>query len=579
MFSFTRWLRRASVCGIAAGTFFQPSWVSAQVGTTLPAQSIVTTPVATDAGKKVTPGTFTGVTEPLVGGAKKTEPEAIPAPTKGETIIVQAEEPKNGWLTTPNVRPGQPRLGHFIVPPKGCGYYSGIDWLQGNAREAAPKYGYPPFGFYTPGFFDTDWRYVDQPGATPDLFEKLHRVHLGDDWMFGTGGQAWWRHMREVNSRLSGNNNTYDLFRARAYGDLWYRDMFRVYAEFITAHNIGPDLPPLRIDENRADLLNLFVDVKLGELNCKPVYARIGRQELNLGSTRLLSTLDWANTRRTFEGARLTYTSEKLDADAFFVRPVLVDSTKFDKADNNQNFAGAWMTYRPVKGQSIDAYYLYLDNHNNVTTGGIAQAPTVTNTFGARYVGDKDGFLWDIEGGFQFGTRGAANLAAGFATAGVGYNFAKAPMNPTVWAYYDWASGDSSRNAGNFNTFNQQQPFGHYYMGFLDVVGRQNIRDISGHLYLHPAKWITFNAQYHFFSLDKGTDALYGPAGNVLRSSANASAGGIVGQEIDLLVNFHLTKSSDFILGYSRMQAGEFLRNTGNGTDPELFYAMYSFRW
>ncbi|MSU78966.1 MAG: hypothetical protein EXS16_12835 [Gemmataceae bacterium] len=131
----------------------------------------------------------------------------------------------------------------------------------------------------------------------------------------------------------------------------------------------------------------------------------------------------------------------------------------------------------------------------------------------------------------------------------------------------------------------QQQPFGHYYMGFLDLVGRQNIRDFNMHLYLHPAKWIAFNAQYHFFSLDKAADALYGVAGNpnALRSSPNAAAGGVVGQEIDILINFHLTTQSDIILGYSRMQAGEFIRNTAPNAnaarDSELFYAMYNFRW
>lgn len=575
VFSLTRWLLLVLACGFAAGSIFQSSWAFGQSDLTPPSPNAITAP--TD-GAKPAPVTITGITQPLAVGAKKTAP-----PTKSETVIVQTEVLATSWLTHPHVRPA-PRLGNFVVPPTGCGYYSKLDWLQGKTSEKAPKYGYPAFAFYTPGFFDADWRYVDQPGANPDFFEKLHRVHLGDDWMFGTGGQASWRHMREINSRLTGNTNEYDLFRARVYGDLWYRDAFRIYAEFITAHNVNPELRPLRIDESRADLLNLFADVKVGEIDCKPVYVRIGRQELNLGSTRLVSSLDWANTRRTFEGVRGMYSSDKLDVDLFFARPVIVDSKRFDFADNNQNFAGAWVTYRPQKGQAIDTYYLYLDNHNKTTTGGIVTTPTVTHTIGTRYSGDKDGFLWDFEGGAQFGDRGGNSIFAGFATAGLGYNWSKAAMNPTVWAYYDWASGDSLRNAGKFNTFNQQHPFGHYYMGFLDLVGRQNIRDLNMHLFLHPAKWITFNAQYHCFSLDKAADALYSVAGNAgaLRS-ANGTAGGVVGQEIDILINFHLTKQSDFVLGYSRMQAGEFIRNTAPNAnaarDPELFYAMYNFRW
>lgn len=500
---------------------------------------------------------------------------SIPATLFAQT---PAAQPRSAWLDAPLVH-SPPRLGNFLMPPTGCGYYSGLDWLRGDLRDKAPKSAFPPFALMHPSFFDNDFRYVDDPKYQPELFERLHRLHAGDDWLFATGGQASWRHMHEFNSRLSGRTNDYDLLRARVYGDLWYRDSFRIYAEFITSHTFSEALAPLRIDANRADLLNAFVDVKLTELNGRPAYLRVGRQELNIGSTRLISSLDWANTRRTFEGVRGFYLGEKCDVNLFWVQPVIVDKTRFDYADHNQNFAGAYVTYRPQKGRAIDVYYLYLDNHNNTRANTLFLAPTLTHTVGSRYVGDKDGFLWDFEGAFQLGENRGNAVSAGMATAGLGYNWKNRPMNPTVWAYYDWASGDRSPNAGGYHTFNQQFPFGHYYLGFLDVVGRQNIRDLSFHLYLHPAKWITFNAQCHLFRLDSAKDALYSAGGVPLRVRTNGSAGGVVGQELDLLVNFHLGPQSDFLLGYSKLNAGEFISNTGNGRSPELFYAMCNFRW
>jgi hypothetical protein len=98
-------------------------------------------------------------------------------------------------------------------------------------------------------------------------------------------------------------------------------------------------------------------------------------------------------------------------------------------------------------------------------------------------------------------------------------------------------------------------------------------------LYLNPTKWITFNAQYHFFALDSSTDAMYNAAGVPIRFSKNGSAGGVIGQELDLLVNFHLSKRTDFQVGYAKLNAGEFISNTGNGRSPELFYLMYNIRW
>ena len=511
--------------------------------------------------------------QPSVNG----KPTTLPTDVVYEGVVV--EEPKSAWLDHPKVRLA-PRPGWFIIQPKGCGYYSLADCVKGVARKEAEKSGYPPFALMAPSFFDADFRYIDDPARTDyDHFDPWHRIHLGDNWLFGTGGQAWIRGVNEINSRLTGKDNAYDLARGRIYGDLWYKDQFRIFGEFISAWSFNQSLPPLAIDQNRADIQNLFIDVKLGEFNCNPFYLRVGRQELNFGSQRLVSTLDWANTRRTFQGARFLFQSEKFDFDAFWTRPIIPQATRFDIWDTNQSFAGAWATYRPKKGQVFDLYWLYLDNDNTVTAKTLALSPTSVHTFGSRYAGDANNFLWDFEGMYQGGDRGGSAIHAGNVTGGLGYHFKDAPMHPIFWAYYDWASGDSSPNKGDYNTFNQLFPFGHYYFGFADLVARQNVRDWSLHTYFFPSKWITCNAQYHFMQLDKASDALYSAGGAVLREAPKGNAGGNIGQELDLTVNFHLTRHSDLLLGYSMLQAGDFIRNTGPGRNPETTYFIYTFRW
>jgi hypothetical protein len=198
---------------------------------------------------------------------------------------------------------------------------------------------------------------------------------------------------------------------------------------------------------------------------------------------------------------------------------------------------------------------------------------------GTRYTGDKNNFLWDVEAMLQFGQRGDSDTLAGASTVGGGYNFKDVSMNPTLWVYYDYASGDRSPNANDDNTFNQLFSLGHYYFGFLDTVGRQNIHDLNLHSYLYPAKWITFNAQFHHLRLDSARDALYNAGGVPTRISPTGTAGKDVGNELDLLVNFHLGPHSDVLAGWSKLWAGDFIRNTGSGRDPELFYLMYNFRW
>jgi hypothetical protein len=523
-------------------------------------------------------------------------PGQLEIPSKTETLeekeIVSASELQGEgpsqlpscWLKNPPVRI-LPRPGFFSIPPKGAGYYSLVDCLHDNCRDKPPAYPYPAFGLMPQPFFDADFRYLDNPKNTEhDYLDCLHRIHLGDNWLFGTGGQVWWRHMHETNSRLSGMDNDYDLFRTRIYGDLWFRNAFRLYVEFVNAQSFNQDLPPLAIDRNFGDLQNAFIDVKIAEGGDHPAYVRVGRQELLFGSQRLVSPPDWAQTRRTFQGVRGFRQGEKLDVDLFWAQPVVPSADRFDSVDNNQNFAGLWTTYRPQKGHFIDLYYLFLDNTNQVTKEGIELAPYNVHTVGTRYAGDWNQILWDFEGMVQFGERGQQDIRAGSGTAGLGYHFAKQPMNPVFWAMYDYASGDTQPNAGSiFGTFNQLFPFGHYYFGWLDLVGRQNIQDFNMHLYLYPTKWITLWTQYHHFRLASQRDGLYNVAGTILRRDPTGQAGADVGQELDLICNVHVSRHTDVLFGWSKLWAGDFLKGTAASSSaarsPELFYVQFNYRW
>ena len=526
---------------------------------------------------------------PMIPPGVPSAPEVIPldaapplAPTEAALEGCDGKCDGFNFKKIPPVRV-LPPAGYYPILPTKPGYYSLLDEIEGNFREKPPKYGYPRFALISPSFFDADFRYLDDPkNKDHDFFDPIKRIHLGSNWLLSLGGQTSTRYMHETNSRLTRKENDYTLFRTRAYADLWYQDMFRIYGEFIGADSIGYELNPLVIDRNRADILNLFADVKIGEVQNAPVYARIGRQELLLGSQRNISALDWANTRRTFQGARIMSTSEKVDYDLFWVQPVIPNARRLDSVDNNQNFFGSWLTYRPRKGDFLDLYWLFLDNTNVTRQQNINVAPTSVHTIGGRSTGNRDGFLWEVEANVQLGERGNEHIYAGSTSTGVGYNWAENPLNPTFWLYYDYASGDRNPNQGNYNTYNQLFPFGHYYLGWVDLVGRQNIQDLNAHLYLYPTNYTTVWLQYHHFRLDQSRDALYNAGGAAIRRDATGRAGRNLGDEIDIVLNFHLSKHADILTGYSRLFGGDFLRNTSGknaSINSDLFYFMYSYKF
>lgn len=487
------------------------------------------------------------------------------------------------WSKLPGSIRAIPRPGNFAIPYGGPGYYSWLDHWCGNCQEKPPQSGYPAFALMPPSFFDADFRYVDKlDPCQMTLVERLKRIQLNDCLLFSTGGNAWARFMNEHNSRLTEADNSYLLARTRAYGDLAVGDLARVFGEYIWADSFSEELAPQIIDVNRGDILNLFLDLNVLEYGGQPTFMRVGRQELLLGSQRLVSALDWANTRRTFDGLRLFRQGEKWDMDLFYTQFVPPDANDFDRPDEDQDFAGAWLTYRPQKGDFVDFYYLFLNNSNTVVQQGIERAPFDLHTLGTRWTGAKNEFLWDYELMLQLGEQEAADIVAGAATAGVGRHFKSARFSPTAWIYYDYASGDSRVNAERYTTFNQLFPFGHYYLGWIDLVGRQNIHDLNGHVIMQPVPWLTLVAQYHHFWLASDTDALYNAGGAAIRRDPTGQAGSNVGDELDLYANLHVCRYSDILVGYSKLFGGSFLERTAGGglaEDSELFHLMYQTKW
>lgn len=513
---------------------------------------------------------------------------ATPQPAAG-AMPAPAPAPAGPKWQTPLPRPGV-----FTIPPTGCGYYSALDQLRGEALKAPPKYPYPRFGLIQQPNFDVNWTYLkDAKNTEHDYADPLKWMPVCDGVTLTVGGDIRYRLMQEVNSnnRLAGQVDNYDLYRNRTYADLWVEDWLRVYGEFLYADYTRRSVPPLATDADRGDILNLFVDARVARFGEKdnPVYVRVGRQELIYGSQRLISPLEWVNTRRTFQGVKTFTRTDKWDLDLFVVQPVVPNAGRFDSVDNNVLFSGSYFTYRPAAGMNLDLYYLNLDNTNPIARGqyGAVGAQNV-NTVGTRFVGTKNNWLWDAEAAFQFGSYSNQAIIARTAAVSGGYHFKDAFWEPQFWVGYDYASGDPDpQNTGTRRTFNPQYPFGHYYFSFVDVVGRQNINDVFVQGVVYPTKWLTCITQFHVLRLDSDKDALYADSGAVLRQDRTGRAGNDVGNAIDLRVNAHLTKHSDVVVGYSRLFAGDFIRNTaGTGVagaamsaDPELFYLQYSYRW
>jgi len=486
------------------------------------------------------------------------------------------------WAAVP-VIPFFPRAEYWGPITTGPAYYSLWDAVRGKWRETPPKIPFPRVAPLPQSFFDLDFSYLDdnRDSMERDWLDFSKRRHPTESTMVSFGGEIRLQ-IQNITAQFFDNlDENFLLHRVRVYGDVWWRDQGRIYLEFINAGQSWENAPTVFPDNENGDFLNAFGEWKLAEVRGQPIYIRAGRQELLYGSQRLISTLDWSNTRRTFQGVKAYHKGDNWDTDLFWVQPVIVDQFQFNSVNEAVGFAGWWNTWKSLSPWFVDLYALNLNNSDPVAVGkGLVRGSQNITTLGTRLVGEQGGWLFEGEAMIQMGRWSNQSFLAGATSIGGGYAFQQVHGIPTFQIHYDYASGSRDPFGGDSNsTFQQLFPFGHYYLGYLDLVGRQNIHDISAQFSWWANHWIQFNLQTHRFYLDTPQDALYTANGRKLRQDPTGRAGRDVGTELDLTTSFHLSNHQDFLLGWSQIWSGRFIRETGPNTNPQLFYAQYSHRW
>jgi hypothetical protein len=415
---------------------------------------------------------------------------------------------------------------------------------------AAPKdFEKAATGAYKGLFYENDFSYLDDPQYDGwHLGESFKQLHFADGVVADFGGQYRARYHHEVNMRglgLTGLSDDFLLHRTRLYGDVHIGDGFRVYGELIDAVSEFERNQPRPIEENRTDILNAFGDALIADSCSGELWARVGRQELLYGSQRVVSPLDWANTRRTFDGAKLFWRGEDWNVDGFWTQPVYPQANVRDEGDASQDFAGVYSSYKGFgKEKTLDFYYLHFSEDNATTEFAY-------DTFGVYTTGSHEGWLYDAELDYQIARIAGVDSSQFASTVGLGRKTGDAKWSPTVWLYYDYAS----------EFYHHQFPLAHKYLGFMDLYGRRNLHDLNVLATMPATDRLTLLCWYHQFWL---ADTAQGPFG-VTEAPFNAGvpAGNAhLGSEIDFTAAYRLNPRTDVLLGYSHFFTGDYYRTT-----------------
>jgi len=462
----------------------------------------------------------------------------------------------------------------------------GVSALLAAAESATPvavspsSVGRPKYSFLR---HNEDWSgFAGQDTSqTGDLFDSIKYIPLSDDgsvWV-SLGGhirirtESWGRFGFGA---ATNHNDNFTLARLAVHSDIHFGKNFRVFLEGKTAGSTRRDLPGghRTLDVDSLALEQAFFDLTLpsskGEAS---LTIRGGRQALLFGKQRLVSPLPWSNTLRRWDGVSLIIkTRDGWKITGFYAQFVPVQKYTFNDADAQTEFSGIYATN---KADGIDLYWLYLDKSDTTIVFNGTMGDEQRHTVGGRLWGKSQDkvFDYDIEGAYQFGDVGSADISAYMLAVELGLNL-KGGLR--VHFGFDYASGDEKASDSKVETFNHLFPLGHAFLGYIDTIGRQNILDFSAGVTLKPIDKLIMKLTGHFFYRADDSDSLYNAGGGIAR------AGGTgldrkVGQEIDLTLKYPFTRHITGTLGYSHFFADTFLEQSGAHKDIDFLYLIMQY--
>jgi len=410
----------------------------------------------------------------------------------------------------------------------------------------------------------------------------------GDEgqWKLQFGGDQRLRFERWDNLDLNkkdADNDDLGFLRTRLNFDLSYRSLWRVFFEVADMRQIGARTDVLQ--EAYWHLHQLFVEAKLREGS--PWSITVGRQAMPLGEERLVSYGDWYNRLYLFDGVRLRYQTDEIDANLFLTQPLIYWKRRGEGLTTGRPhrfddvyFYGIYVTLHRWKPHELDLYALGLSDRNGhrtfpweVTAENGHFGTSARTTLGSRLHGPLlerlgNGKLeYGLEAALQRGHVADDPVRAYLLHADIGYTWNK-PWKPQLKLVGNIASGDKNPTDGKVGRFDPlfQTPY-----GMLDVV-QQNLREVALLFSIAPTEKLSLQAEFHRYWLDQERDAwswgpgLHDPAGH---------SGRALGDELALYATYELTKWVSLEAGVARFLPRGFARRQGSNDAGNFFYIQY----
>jgi len=401
---------------------------------------------------------------------------------------------------------------------------------------------------------------------------------VGTHMRLSVGGDLRWRYEYTGNPRYGlepQDPRGTRMQRYSAFADLQLGEHWRGFAQLASSRTGGRIAGPSPVDENRLDPTNLFVEWRSASRGDDGIGMRVGVQELQFGSARLIDAREGPNVRRSFEAVRAYASHGAWRVDAFAAAPRQNRPGSFDDArSSTQVLRGIYAT-RSAATTSWDVYVLHHEDDLARYVQGTARERRWT--IGARAFGKRNGWDWNWESVVQRGRFGNAGIRAWSLATETGHTFEDARGQPRLALLVGIASGDRDPDDNRLGTLNPLYPRGNYF-GDEATLGPRNFFNLHPALTAQLTPRVQLNASLDFFWRHSTRDGIYAPNGSLIASAAGSRARHVA-TIVSLGVDVAAAPGWSASAAVAYAKPGEFLREAGAGDALSLVSFTLQYRF
>jgi len=374
---------------------------------------------------------------------------------------------------------------------------------------------------------------------------------VNEDWLEGQGFNASF------------------LQRYSLYADLNVGEKLRFFAQLNSALENGSKYGPSPVDEDQLAVQNLFAEYRILSDSVNRLDVRVGRQEINYGSGRLISVREGTTVRQYFTGLKLIYASPRFSLDAFLLEVDAVNFGVFDNIPSSQaNLWGAYSNLNIEKSGNFDFYYLGIRRDHATFEEGTEKE--IRHTLATRYWKNGGKLIYNLEAAYQSGKFGVGNISAWTMAIELGYTFEKIKFKPSINLRNDYISGDKHAGDGKLQTFNPLYPKGGYF-GFNPLIGPSNLIDLHPYLMLTLTNKLTAQADIVCNWRYSLNDGIYRPSGN-FNTAGSLSNHRFIGTTYLLSADYKYNNNLSFSVGGQYFKVGDFIKDIVPLWDNSKFF-------